>query len=73
VIDGGGGGGGGGGGLADAVVGKDVVRARAHITVAAVLRNIPVVVLSRLLTERLTTNEFMGESPKKVFVKLSLW
>jgi hypothetical protein len=55
---------GGGGYQADAVVGKDVVRARAHITVAAVVRNIPVVVLWRLLTERLATNDFTGESPK---------
>jgi hypothetical protein len=56
--------GGHGGGVADAVVGKDVVRARAHIIIAAVVRNIPVVVLWRLMTERLTTNDFMGESPK---------
>jgi hypothetical protein len=62
-----GGGGGGGRCQADAVVGKDVVRARAHITVTAIVRNIPVVVLCRLLTERLTTNDFMGESPKKIF------
>jgi hypothetical protein len=48
------------------VVGKDVVRARAHITVAAVVRNIPMVVLCRLLTERLTTNDFMG-GPLKNF------
>src|SRR5262245_45747527 len=66
---GGGGGGAGGGGRceADAVVGKDVVRARAHMTVAAVVRKIPVVVLCRLLTGLLTTNDFMGESPKKFF------
>lgn len=56
--------GGHGGGVADAVVGKDVVRARAHIIIAAVVRNIPAVVLWRLMTERLTTNDFMGESPK---------
>jgi hypothetical protein len=55
--------GGGGGYQADAVVGKDVVRARAHITVAAVVRNIPLVVLCRLMTERLTIWDFMGESP----------
>ena len=61
---GGGGGGGGGGYQADAVVGKDAVRATAQITVAAVVRNIPVVVLWRLMTERLTTNDFMSESPK---------
>src|SRR5262247_1469087 len=83
VIAGGGGAGGGGGGTttiggggggyqADAVVGKDVVRARAHITVAAVVRNIPLVVLWRLMTARLPTNGFMGESPKNFFVKLFL-
>jgi hypothetical protein len=54
----------GGGYQADAVVGKDVVRARAHITAAAVVRNIPLVALWRLMTERLTANDFMGESPK---------
>ena len=54
-------GGGGGGCQADAVVGKDVVRARAHITVAAVVRNIPLVVLWRLMTE---TKDFMGESSR---------
>src|SRR5262245_16424724 len=52
-------GGGGGGYQADAVVGKDVVRARAHITVAAVVRNIPLLVLWRLMTARLPTNGFM--------------
>ena len=56
--------GGGGGYQADAMVGKDVVRARAHITVAAVVRNIPLAALWRLMTERLTTNDFMGESSK---------
>src|SRR5262245_32958607 len=56
--------GGGGGYQADAAFGKDVVRARAQITVAAVVRNIPFVVLRRLMTERLTTNDFMLASPK---------